>query len=139
AIALGALATLLLVTALAALPAWNAARASGNALGTAELKRARRPSATAAAMARTSFPPSATAGVRMALEPGRGRTAVPVRTTMFGATLSLVALAAALGFASSLDQLVSTPALSGWNWDTIVFSDKGESELFRIFDTNPQV
>ena len=78
--------------------------------------------------------------VRMALEPGRGRTAVPVRTTIFGATLSLVALAAALGFASSLDRLVGTPALSGWNWDTIVFAtSKGESELFRIFETSPQV
>src|SRR5205807_3719409 len=92
------------------------------ALGTAEAGGSRRPSAVAGFMARASFPPSATAGVRMAFEPGRGRTAVPVRTTMFGAALSLFALAAALSFGSSLNRLVTTPALSGWNWDVLVFA-----------------
>src|SRR5207249_4608517 len=69
-----------------------------------------------------ALPPSATAGVRMALEPGRGRTAVPVRAAMFGATLSLLALSAAFVFGASLNHLVGTPALSGWNWSFVAFA-----------------
>src|SRR5439155_20168830 len=112
----------------------------GTALGTAEARSSRGPSLVTGFMNRAAFPPSATAGVRMALEPGRGRTAVPVRTTIFGATLSLVALAAALGFGASLDRLVTTPSLSGWNWSTIAFAARGGGQrLQRIFDTSPQV
>ena len=59
-------------------------------------------------------------GVRMALEPGRGRTAVPVRTTIVGAALAIATVVAALTFASSLDHLVSTPRLYGWSWDARV-------------------
>ena len=50
------------------------------------------------------------AGVRMALEPGRGRTAVPVRTTMLAAIVGVAAVAAALTVTASADRLVSTPA-----------------------------
>jgi ABC-type lipoprotein release transport system permease subunit len=121
-VALGALGTILFVVLLSAVPAWRASRVAGTAEGTAEPRRSRRPSAVAGFLARSAFPPSATAGVRMAFEPGRGRTAVPVRTTIFGATLGLLALAAALGFGASLDRLVTTPGLSGWNWDAIMFS-----------------
>jgi ABC-type antimicrobial peptide transport system permease subunit len=56
----------------------------------------------------------------MALEPGHGSTAVPVRTTIFGTILALAALQASLGFGASLQHLVSTPSLSGWNFDAIV-------------------
>ena len=41
-------------------------------------------------------------GVRMVLQPGRGRMAVPVRSAIFGATLSVAALTASLVFAASL-------------------------------------
>jgi len=56
----------------------------------------------------------------MALEPGHGETAVPVRTTIFGTVLALATLTAALSFSGSLHRLVTTPALAGWNWDAIV-------------------
>ena len=65
-------------------------------------------------------PLAAGTGVRMALEPGRGRTAVPVRTTIVGAALAIATVVAALTFASSLDHLVSTPRLYGWSWDARV-------------------
>ncbi len=61
-------------------------------------------------------PASATAGVRFALEPGRGRTAVPVRSALFGTALAVLIVAATLTFGSGLDTLVSHPALYGWNW-----------------------
>ena len=56
----------------------------------------------------------------MALEPGRGRTAVPVRTGLAGAVLGVAGLVAASFFATSLAGLVRTPALYGWNWDASV-------------------
>ncbi len=144
-IAIGALSTFLIVVFVSALPAWRASRVSGNALGTAELRGADRPSAVAGFLSRTAFPPSATAGVRMALEPGRGRTAVPVRAAMFGATLSLVALAASLVFGASLNHLVRTPGLSGWNWDLMGFPNGGpnvaaaSAKLDGYLDGSPQV
>jgi hypothetical protein len=62
------------------------------------------------------LPVAAVAGVRFALEPGRGRTAVPVRSALFGSVLAVAMVVAALTFASSLGTLVSHPALYGWNW-----------------------
>jgi ABC-type lipoprotein release transport system permease subunit len=82
----------------------------------------------------------------MALEPGRGRTAVPVRTTMFGASLSILALVAALVFGASLDRLLSTPRLAGYSWDVLMFpSARGssaraqEAKLESIFNRSPKV
>ena len=52
------------------------------------------------AAARPGAPLAAGTGVRMALEPGRGRTAVPVRTTILGAALAIATVVAALTFAA---------------------------------------
>ncbi len=60
---------------------------------------------------------TATVGLRMAFDPGRGRTAVPTRTTLAGTTVALSAVIAALSFGASLNQLVDTPHLYGQNWD----------------------
>ena len=76
-----------------------------------------RPSAIVQAAARSRMPAPAVAGVRMALEPGRGRTATPIRSALVATTFALAALTAALGFARSFDHLSRTPRLSGWNWD----------------------
>src|SRR5207244_8100304 len=75
-------------------------------------------------------------------------TAVPVRTTMFGAAIGQFALAAALTFGASLDRLVTTPSLSGWNWDAMMFCCQRYPEsdaealgkkMETIFDRDPQV
>jgi hypothetical protein len=55
-------------------------------------------------------------GVRLALEPGRGPTTVPTRSSLVGAGVAVASVAAALTFAASLHHLVSTPRLFGWNW-----------------------
>ena len=117
ALGAGGVATVLLVLALAAIPVWRAARLAGSPLGTSSPAGSARPSAIASALSRAGLPPSAAAGVRMALEPGRGRTAVPVRTTLAGLALAITALTAAVVFGSSLDHLLGTPRLYGWNWD----------------------
>ena len=64
-------------------------------------------------------------GLRMALEPGRGRTAVPVRSVLAGAVLAVMVGAATLTFGASLSNLVSRPALYGWNFDYALYSTDG--------------
>jgi hypothetical protein len=61
-------------------------------------------------------------GVHFALEPGRGRTAVPVRSVLVGTVLAVAMVVATLTFASGLSTLVSHPALYGWNWNYAINS-----------------
>jgi hypothetical protein len=65
------------------------------------------------------------AGARFALEPGRGRTAVPVRSVITGAVLAIGVVMATLTFGASLDSLVSHPALYGWNFDYALYATDG--------------
>ncbi|MBA2327933.1 MAG: FtsX-like permease family protein [Actinobacteria bacterium] len=53
----------------------------------------------------------------MALEPGRGRSSVPVRSSLAGVTLGIVTLVAAITFGASLAHLLATPELYGKTWD----------------------
>ncbi|HYB86123.1 MAG TPA: FtsX-like permease family protein, partial [Streptosporangiaceae bacterium] len=55
-------------------------------------------------------------GVRMAFEPGHGRTAVPVRSALVGTTVAVAAVVAAMVFGASFLALVGTPHLYGQNW-----------------------
>jgi hypothetical protein len=55
-------------------------------------------------------------GMRFALESGRGRTAVPVRSALLGTVLAVALVVATLTFGSGLQSLVSHPALYGWNF-----------------------
>jgi FtsX-like permease family/MacB-like periplasmic core domain len=59
---------------------------------------------------------AAVIGVRFALEPGHGRTAVPVRSALFGAVLAVALIVATFTFGAGLQSLVSHPALYGWNF-----------------------
>jgi hypothetical protein len=70
----------------------------------------------ARAAAASGLPAPAVEGIRLALDPGRGRTSVPVRSAMLGATLAMAVVVATVTFAASLHTLVSRPALYGWNW-----------------------
>jgi hypothetical protein len=69
------------------------------------------------AATRAGLPPSAVTGVRFALEPGVGRSAVPVRSAILGAILAVTVVVATVTFGSSLNTLVSHPSLYGWNWN----------------------
>jgi MacB-like periplasmic core domain/FtsX-like permease family len=114
---IGVAATLALTGARAAVPAWQFARAPQDASVTAG--RSGGSSALTNAAARSGLPPSAVAGLRMALEQGRGPTAVPVRPTLVGVTAGIVAVAATLAFTASLYRLLGTPRLYGWNLDAV--------------------
>src|SRR2546430_539787 len=52
----------------------------------------------------------------MALEPGHGRTAVPVRSAIAGTIVAVVAVVAAAVFGTSLLGLVNIPHRYGQNW-----------------------
>jgi hypothetical protein len=73
-----------------------------------------------AQLSRSPLPPEAVIGTRLALESGRGRTAVPVVSAMLTGVLAVGVLAAALTFGTSLNHLVSSPRQQGWNWDVLV-------------------
>ncbi|MGD0395048.1 MAG: FtsX-like permease family protein, partial [Acidimicrobiales bacterium] len=73
-------------------------------------------SKTAQGLATAGLPVTGVVGVRMALEPGAGRTAVPVRSALLGTGLAISLVVATVVFGSSLATLVSHPPLYGWNW-----------------------
>ena len=98
-----------------AFPAWRGAAARPGNLGVAEPSIGR-PSRVTELLARAGVRPARVEGVRMAFEPGRGRTAVPVRSALVTTTIALTAVVAVLIFTVSLDRLVTTPERYGWNW-----------------------
>jgi hypothetical protein len=71
-------------------------------------------------MTRAGLSAPGVVGVRMALEPGEGRSAVPVRSALLGSVLAVALVVTTLTFGNSLQTLVSNPALYGWNWTYIL-------------------
>lgn len=82
-----------------------------------------RRSLIAAVLGRGLDSPAARAGLRMAFEPGRGETAVPVRSTIIAVSGGIAAVVLTLVAGSSLTHLVATPALAGFTYDAIVPSE----------------
>jgi hypothetical protein len=113
----GAAALALLLTGRTAVTALRVTQASAGVPAAAARGRGSR---AARWMAHAAFPPTAVAGVRLAFEPGRDRTAVPVRSAVFGMTAALAAVMAAVVFGSSLAHVIADPAVAGWNWDLAI-------------------
>lgn len=138
----GGLAVLALVLVGATVPAWRATRAHHDVLGVAFPAGPGRTSRVAGALASTGVPPPAVTGARLALEPGRGRTAVPVRAALAVATAAVCAVTAAAGFGASLGRLASSPAAYGVTWDVAVggFASAAAAEpVARRLLANPEV
>jgi hypothetical protein len=76
-----------------------------------------RPSPLTGAAAAAGLPAPVAIGAGFALDPGRGRSSVPVRSVVLGTVLAIVVVVATFTFGASLSSLVSHPALYGWNWD----------------------
>ncbi|MEP6661207.1 MAG: FtsX-like permease family protein [Acidimicrobiales bacterium] len=68
-----------------------------------------------------ALPPTVACGTRMALDPGRGATAVPIRSGLAGMVVGIAALTGAMTFTGGLDHLLVTPRLVGLNWDVTFF------------------
>jgi hypothetical protein len=138
----GGVSVFLVVLALAALPAWRYARTRVFEYRDEETTR---PSRLARALANSGATLPLSSGARMALEPGRGRTAVPVRTTIVSAVLAIATVTGAVVLAASLDHLVSTPRLFGWNWDVSLdidsdtVTDAARQQVSGALDRSPGV
>ena len=136
-LAVAALAPLLLVFP----AAWRAASPAPGPPGAAELAYPARPSRLGSALGMAG---SVTGGlgVRMALEPGRGRTAVPMRSALAGTAVAVAALVAAMVFGTSLLGLVGAPHRYGQNWtqDVDFMQPTAPAPLVaRLIATQPQV
>jgi ABC-type lipoprotein release transport system permease subunit len=116
---LGALAIPLFTVLVSVLPAWRTAQTMPTAFR-GPTARTDGPSVFATTLGRIFGTPSAMVGIRMALQPGRGRAAIPSRSATFAAAVSLAALTASLLFAASLAHVLRTPRLSGYTWDAFV-------------------
>jgi hypothetical protein len=118
---LGALALFLVLGGVAAVTAYRQVPHRTALRGQASEPR---PTAARAAVA-AGLPAPGVEGLRLALEPGRGRTAVPVRSVLGGAVLAVAVVGATLTFGASLTALVSHPALYGWNFDYALYAVQG--------------
>jgi hypothetical protein len=139
---LGAAALAVGVLACAAAAAWRAARAPAGSLEVTEVAGAQRRSRIGAALAAASLPPVAVTGTRLALEPGRGRTAVPIRSAIIAAAGAMCALTVAVTFSASLLGLLDDRPAHGVTWDISVgnFSDpQAADQGARKLAANPGV
>jgi hypothetical protein len=127
---LGALTTLVLMSAAAALPAWTSARWASR---TKDESSASNPRFLTDLLARTPLGLSARSGLSMAMQSGRGERAIPIRTAVLGTTMAVGALAAALTFSASLGYLIDEPKLAGYTWDAgaiaAAFDPESQPEL----------
>lgn len=116
---LGAVLIVVVLAAIAVVAAWRTARAAWS-----DERLRHRPSVVARSLESVGLAPPVTIGVGMALQPGRGRTAVPVRSSLIGAAVAVLGVAAVVVFTASLNGLVETPHAYGINWHYLV-DDQG--------------
>ena len=137
-LAIGGLATALVTVAVASPSAWRVAT-MGHAPEAAPVLRGRSLPAVSLIGGFRSAP--RVMGVRLALQPGAGRTALPVRSTIGGAVIGVAALSAAMVFSASLGHLLATPPLYGVTWDALVGSTNGTglTPAARVVAHDPDV
>src|SRR6202012_2580107 len=121
--------TIVGVVVLALWPAYRTARAASVALSGGDEDGPSRRLVVGEASAGAGLPVTLTAGIRMALERGRGAAVVPVRTSIGGAVVGLTALVAALVFGASLTHLLTSPPLYGVTWDTEIWNNNGPGAI----------
>jgi hypothetical protein len=115
-----------------AVPLLVVAGAAGAALLTrraARLGTPARASAIAAATARMGWPVPVVVGTRFALEPGRGRSAVPVRPALVGSVVGVLGVVAAFTFADGVSEAAGNPARFGQTFSMAAFLGYNDQEL----------
>ena len=80
-----------------------------------------RRSAVAAAAAAAGLPVPVVVGARLALEPGRGRSAVPVGPALAGAIAGVLGVLAAFTFSAGVSDATANPARYGQTWQLGTF------------------
>lgn len=108
-----AVAVLLVVGGTAAL-IWSA-------LSAGRVRRTPRGSAVATAATGAGLPVTAVVGARFALEPGRGRSAVPVLPAIMGAVAGVLGVLAAFTFSAGVSDATTHPQRFGITWQLDTF------------------
>ncbi len=104
-----------------------------------------RGSAVARAAAAAGLGVPVVVGTRFALEPGRGRAAVPVRPALLGAVAGVLGVLAAFTFAAGVSDAAANPARFGQTWQLDTFlglsgQDFGPaSQVLRAVAADPDV
>jgi hypothetical protein len=99
----------------------GSALAAAAAITATRRNTARRRSTIAVAARRAGFPVPMVIGARFALEPGRGRGAVPVRPALLGAAAGVLGVLAAFTFSAGVSDAASNPARFGQTWQLDTF------------------
>jgi hypothetical protein len=111
----GMAGVVVVVTCCAAWPAWRVAMVAPRPADASSPRPGR-----LAAVVRGIRPVSVATGIRLSLQRGSGRTAVPVASTVTASIVGVLGLSTALVFSASLGSLLGTPRLYGVNWDAMV-------------------
>ncbi len=122
-LAYGFVAIVVIVTTLTTLSSWFTSRVTSDE--SLDRSAGGRGPALVRALALLGVPAATSIGVRMALKPGRGTTAVPVGSALAGIVFGVVGLVSVALFTSSLDGLVATPSKYGFPWDAAVAGFRG--------------
>lgn len=111
--------------------------------------RTHRPSAYRSSVARWAarwgLPLPIVVGTRLALEPGRGRNAVPVRPALVGAVVGVIGVMAAFTFAAGIAEAAGNPARAGQTHQLeAVFGFEGQdtvpsAEVLARWEQDPDV
>src|SRR5207245_5167045 len=83
------------------------------------------PSTAGRLAARAGLPPALAIGSRLAVEPGRGRRAVPVRSALVGAVVGVLGVVGCFTFRAGLADAAASPQRSGVVWNFVVASGEG--------------
>jgi hypothetical protein len=134
---LGAALVAVLTVLASAGPAWAAGRTAARRESGGQARG--RSLSLVHALSTAGSSPALVAGVRMALQPGRSRTAVPVRSAIFGATLGVAGLTASLVLAASIGHLLNTPRLAGFSWDAFVSVEGGLPKAAAALRADPKI
>jgi hypothetical protein len=125
-LSVGVLAVVLLLTAAAVVAADHAARRAEVVPGVGgPSDSGDRPLRAVELAAGAGASPAFLVGMRMALQPGRGRTAAPVRSVMVSIALAVALVVATAAFAADLERLVSARHAYGQDWDAAVGTSFG--------------
>jgi hypothetical protein len=103
------------------LVAAGAATAAALALSASRRRATPRRSSVAAAAAAAGLGVPVVVGARFALEPGRGRAAVPVRPALLGAVAGILGVLAAFTFSAGVSDAAANPARFGQTWQLDTF------------------
>jgi hypothetical protein len=99
----------------------GSAAAAAVALAAGRRQTPQRRSAIVGTLAAVNFPVPLVVGARFALEPGRGRSSVPVRSALVGAVVGVLGVLAAFTFSAGVSDAATHPQRFGQTWQLTAF------------------